>query len=141
MKFLKKLVFLITLTWFSASSASDIPLIIVSPDANVSHLSSRKLLRIYSMQQKRWPNGKKINVYILPQLEHPHQTFVKSVLNSQPYQLERHWKRLLYSGIGKKPIQLDSVAAMISTVKSTSGAIGYIPANKTVDPSLVLEVK
>jgi len=121
--------------------ANELPKVIVNSQAQIQKISPKTLLRIYSMQQKYWPNGKKIKVYTLSQLQTEHQNFVKKILKSQPYQLERHWKQLLFSGIGKPPIQLDNEQEMITKINSSPGAIGYVSANTIVDTSLILEVQ
>jgi len=121
--------------------ANELPIVIVNPEAQVQQITPRTLLRIYSMQKKYWPNGKKIKVYTLSHLQQNHQNFVKKILKSQPYQLERHWKRLLFSGIGKAPTQLENEQEMIEKINSSPGAIGYISRNTNVDSSLILEVQ
>lgn len=121
--------------------SDDQPIIIVNPEAQVQNLSQHNLLRIYTMQQKRWPNGKKIKVFTLSLVNKTHQRFVKQILKSQPYQLERHWKRLLFSGIGKTPLAINDEQKMLEQVKSTPGAIGYLSHSTQVEPSLILEVK
>lgn len=138
------LVIISLLSWPSIVLSSDHSKsvqVIVHPIAQTATLNSRQLLRIYTLQQKRWPNGRKIKVYTLPLLTPTHQLFVKKVLRSQTYQLERHWKRLLFSGIGKAPTQIDDEKAMIDMVRNTPGAIGYISSTTSAPPELILQVK
>ena len=74
---MKTLFLLVLLVNCSLSIADEPPLVIVNPEADTREISSRNLLRIYTMQQKRWPNGKKVRVYTLPLLNKTHQSFAK----------------------------------------------------------------
>lgn len=77
------------------------------------------------MRQQYWSTGQPIVVYVLPSQHQLHQRFSKEVLGIFPYQLDRIWDKLTYSGIGTAPIAVDSVEALFEAVKNTPGAIGY----------------
>ena len=55
-----------------------------------------------------------------------HRKFCLSVLNIFPYQLQRVWDVLVFSGTGQSPTVVKTEQEMITRVKSTPGAIGYI---------------
>ena len=78
------------------------------------------------MRKLVWPGGQTIVVYALPNHSELHQKFSKEILKIFPYQLERTWKKLAYSGLGKIPIVVNSVTELKQAVKVTPGAIGYI---------------
>ena len=44
-----------------------------------------------------------------------------------PYQLERQWNRLTYSGIGEPPVVVGNVEEMKRMIAETPGSIGYLP--------------
>ena len=94
---------------------------------DVDALSTTQLRRIYSMRQSVWPSGEAIVVYVLPSEHQVHKVFSREVLKIFPYQLDRIWNKLVFSGVGKKPIVVDSPEALLEAVKSTPGAIGYAP--------------
>ena len=50
-----------------------------------------------------------------------------------PYQLDRIWHKLTFSGYGVAPIEVSSEVELVEAIKSTKGAIGYVES--------VLEVK
>jgi len=72
---MKSLFLLMLFVNCSLCIADEPPLVIVNPEAGMREISSRNLLRIYTMQQKRWPNGKKVRVSTLPFLDIKHQSF------------------------------------------------------------------
>lgn len=89
-------------------------------------LSTTQLRRIYSMRQMHWQNGSPIVVFVLPTSNVLHQKFCKEELQLFPYQLDRIWHRLTFSGYGVAPIEVANERELILAVQSTQGAIGYI---------------
>ena len=58
-----------------------------------------------------------------------------------PYQLDRIWNKLTYSGLGVAPIIVISPAALIDAVRKTSGAIGYVGKLTDKKGFYVIEIK
>lgn len=56
-----------------------------------------------------------------------------------PYQLDRIWNKLTYSGLGVAPITVNSPQELLDAVKKTPGAIGYV--EKIMDEELVRVAK
>lgn len=78
------------------------------------------------MRQVHWQNGTPIIVYVLASKNPLHQQFCKEQLRLFPYQLDRIWNKLTFSGYGVAPIEVASQEKLIEAVKSTKGAIGYV---------------
>ncbi len=97
------------------------------PDHNCSMADVRA---IFTMKKRVWPNGKVIKVYTLPDSHPLHKSFVKNVLQLFPHQLRRVWDRMIYSGTGAVPIEVDSEQEMIRKISANPYAIGYLD----VDP-------
>ncbi|MBN7819118.1 hypothetical protein [Bowmanella yangjiangensis] len=116
---------LLMLLWPAQAMASDAQ-IIVNADAQVESLSQAQLRRIFTMRQRQWPNGLLIKVFVLPNQNALHQHFSKSQLNMFPYQLERLWNKLVYSGLSERPVEVYDEQQMLQLVAQTPGAIGYI---------------
>ncbi|RRD00484.1 hypothetical protein [Amphritea balenae] len=113
--------------------------IIAHPDQSTVTLSSQNLWAIYGMKTRHWADGTLIKVFVLP-TKHPlHRRFSINALKTYPYQLDRVWQRLTYSGTGRAPTVVPSEQAMIEAVTSTPGAIGYI--NSTTDKGACHVVK
>lgn len=103
----------------------------------VESLSSSQLRRIYSMRQVRWENDSAIVVYVLPNKHSVHKIFSKDMLHIFPYQLDRIWKKLTFSGLGVSPRIVKSQAELIHAVSNTPGAIGYV---ETLDKEVHVNV-
>jgi len=86
------------------------------------------------MRLSSWSDGKNISVFVMDPFGEEHRQVCLEVLNVFPYQLQRVWDVLVFSGTGQSPIVVKTKQEMIEKVSSTPGAIGYIsdsevPAN------------
>jgi len=83
------------------------------------------------MRQVRWSNNEPIVVFVLPSQHPVHKAFSKDMLHIFPYQLDRIWHKLTFSGLGVAPRIVQSQAELINLVSKTKGSIGYVEiANK-----------
>ncbi len=113
--------------------------VIVHSTVSESNITKSQLRRIYTMRQTQWSNGHHIIVFVLPK-QHPlHQRFSKERLQIFPYQLERIWNKLTYSGLGVAPVVKSTPEALINAVMKTPGAIGY--TETVVDKGAVNVIK
>ena len=114
--------------------------IISNATADTPSLSVSQLRRIYSMRQVYWKNGTPIVVYVLASKSPLHQQFCKEQLRLFPYQLDRIWNKLTFSGYGVAPIEVTSESELIKAVQSTKGAIGYVENLSEAKDVNVIEV-
>ncbi|WPL15896.1 hypothetical protein Thiowin_00825 [Thiorhodovibrio winogradskyi] len=100
--------------------------VIVNSDVQQQDLPQTALGALFGMRKTRWPNGKPVKVFVFGDSSAAHGDFCKTVLNVYPHQLRRLWNRLVFSGTGQAPIEVDSAEAMLRAVAETPGAIGYL---------------
>lgn len=93
------------------------------------------------MRQTQWGDGMRITVFVLPRHHELHLQFSKERLEMFPYQLDRIWNKLTYSGLGVAPITVISPKALVDAVKQTPGSIGYVENLKEEKDFYVIEVK
>jgi len=108
---------------------------------DVKFLSTSQLRRIYTMRQIRWPNQEAIVVYVLPSQHDTHKHFSKNMLHMFPYQLDRIWNKLTFSGLGVAPRIVKSQEELIYAVSETRGAIGYVERLNKDKPQHVNVIK
>lgn len=109
--------------------------IIVNQTVADEQLSLSRARAIFTMRQRFWSSGEQIKVYTLADRQPLHKTFAKKKLNMFSHQLRRVWDRMVFSGTGQAPIELDSETEMLQTIANTPNAIGYIsrePEDKKV---------
>jgi ABC-type phosphate transport system substrate-binding protein len=100
--------------------------VITNNSAGIASITTTQLRRIYSMRQVKWANGVPITIFVLSSTTKIHQQFCKETLRLFPYQLDRIWNKLTFSGMGIAPTIVSSEQELIQAVKLTTGAIGYI---------------
>ena len=92
------------------------------------------------MRQTAWSNGQTITVYVLSNQHQTHQVFSTKVLGMFPYQLDRIWNKLVYSGLGEEPIKVQSEQEMLERVSQKPGAIGYVMQHINGDNVNIIKV-
>ena len=106
--------------------ATDTPVIITHATVKETSLSRQSLLAVFGMHTQRWRDGQRIKVFVLASDQPLHRKFATEVLGTYPYQLDRIWQRLVYSGTGRAPYICTSEEDMRMKVRNTPGAIGYV---------------
>ncbi|MFD2096349.1 hypothetical protein ACFSJ3_10170 [Corallincola platygyrae] len=117
------------------SAAAEALAVVAHPSVKTEQLSVKELKSIFSMRLTTWSEGALISVYVLPKQHKLHESFCRNYLEIFSYQLERSWKRLVYSGFGQAPTQLATSLEIKERVANTPGAIGYI-REEDVDDSV-----
>ena len=100
--------------------------VVVNNDVNITSLSRSDVREIFTSRKQYWSGESKITVFVLDSDTTAHQAFCRQVLNMFPYQLDRLWNQIIYSGQGERPKTVESEAALLHAVASTPGAIGYL---------------
>lgn len=113
------------LTWLVYAQSAEI-LVIFHPEVNQDAVNQMQLRRIFSLKQRTWNDGSPISLIVLSSDNDQHVAFLRRQLKIFPYQLEREWNKLIYSGQASPPIVTVSSTEMQSLVTSKPGAIGYL---------------
>ena len=114
--------------------------VITNITADTASITTAQLRRIYSMRQVKWANGVPITIFVLSSANATHQQFCKETLRLFPYQLDRIWQKLTFSGMGIAPTLVSTKEELIKAVKSTTGAIGYIENINEVSDVNILKI-
>ena len=134
--------FLLLLVFWAFTAYSEVPAVkvVVNPSVPSNEISLGLLRRVFSMRQTEWQNNQTIKVYVLENQHHIHQTFTTKMLGLFPYQLDRIWNKLVYSGLGQKPTVVANEQEMFEKVSQQPGAIGYLMKNIDGDMVKVIHV-
>ncbi|WP_333797034.1 hypothetical protein [Rheinheimera sp.] len=122
-------------------SAAAQPLVVVHPTVAVPSLTAAQLRSIYLKRQVIWPDGLPVQVFVLPLQSAVHKQFSQTQLKMFPYQLERNWQKLTFSGIGTPPTEVSSATDMLRLIQTTPGAIGYLPFDHETTDAKVIQIK
>lgn len=105
--------------------------VIAHSKVNQDTISERQLRRVFMLKQRSWEDGSQISLVVFSSEDEKHALFLRSRLKLFPYQLEREWNKLIYSGQSAPPIIATDTQTMLRIVSSTPGAIGYIVSQST----------
>jgi len=100
--------------------------IIVNDSVALTKISHQQIKSIYLGQQTHWPSGNLIKLFKLPSTHKTHNSFVKKTLGLYPYQFNRRWQKLVFSGFALKPSVASSEQELLNAIAKTPGAIGYV---------------
>jgi len=106
--------------------------VIVHP-SNTDALDKSTISRLFLNKAKTFPNGTQANAVALADDQAATDEFNNKVLNKSTAQLTAFWSKLVFTGKGQPPKVLPNDAAVISTVASNPGAIGFIDAGAVND--------
>ncbi|MGR8979935.1 MAG: hypothetical protein ACU84H_07600 [Gammaproteobacteria bacterium] len=99
---------------------------VVNVETEQHIISKNGLSAIFKMRLRSWSDGSNITVFVLNDDNPLHKQFCKQILNVFPHQMRRYWNKLVFSGTGQAPIELENKDAMINKLINTPGAIGYL---------------
>jgi ABC-type phosphate transport system substrate-binding protein len=125
---------------FAADSQVTAVRVVVNPSVESKNLNVEQIRRIFSMRQTTWSNGQAITVYVLSNQHLTHQAFSTKVLGMFPYQLDRIWNKLVYSGLGDEPIKVQSEQEMLVRIRHMPGSIGYVMQQASDDNTNFINV-
>lgn len=114
---------------------ADRVVVVAHPSVTATSLSESALRAIFGMRLRTWPDGSAIRVFVLPDQAPLNGLFSKKILGVFPHQIRRSWDRLVFSGAGQAPTEVASEPAMLDSVATTPGGIGYL-REESVDRSV-----
>ncbi|MCE8021009.1 hypothetical protein HOP51_12945 [Halomonas sp. MCCC 1A11036] len=110
----------------SATALERQVVLIAHPTVANTSLTRDTTRAIFAMRQRSWPDGQAVRVFVLPN-DHPvHARFAKERLSVYPHQLQLAWDRMVFSGTGQAPSQVNTQSEMLERVATTPGALGYL---------------
>lgn len=98
--------------------------LVVHPSVPIDTLDQVTLRDVFLGRRTTWPNG--LRVVVVLQRDGAASQRLASELGKTRQQLINWWKRLVFTGEGIMPEQVDGAAALIARVASLPGAIGWI---------------
>lgn len=123
----------LSLTFVAKVQAADI---IVNYTVPAYRYSVNDVRAIFMMRMNRWSNGQFIRVFVLSDNHPVHDDFAKNNLGLFPHQLRSFWNRLVFSGTGQAPMQVNSVDEMLRMISITPYSIGYVDHNPNNIPGV-----
>ncbi|XPF94742.1 phosphate ABC transporter substrate-binding protein [Colwellia sp. RE-S-Sl-9] len=106
--------------------------IIVHPSNNAS-LDEETIAKIFLGKYKKYPDGGQAIPVDLTQGASARTSFVDTVLKKSDSQMKAYWSKLLFTGKGVPPKEVDTDAEVIDLVANNPSIIGYIDSSAVND--------
>lgn len=122
------------------ASASEL-VVIVSARSTTPVLRADQVAAIFLGQTAQFPDGALVSAIDQPVGSSTRDEFYARVASKSPALLKAYWSKLLFTGRGQPPREVDGNAAVKKLVAETPGMIGYIERSAldpTVRPVLVV---
>lgn len=116
--------------------------VVVSQDSPVSVLSPDQVSDLYLGRLRNLPNGSTANVIEQQRDSRVREQFFRLLNGMTLKQTNAYWARLQFSGQVLPPLSLTDGKAVLTTVRSSPTAIGYIDSSEVDDSvRVVLHLK
>lgn len=103
--------------------------VIVQRENSINAVSREFLSDVFLAKTTRWGDGEPTRV-VDQRFDSPvREGFSEAVLRRPVSAIRSYWQRLIFSGRGLPPPELDSDDAVIRFVQSHRGAVGYVSPN------------
>jgi len=122
------------------AAAADL-VVIVSARSTAPVLRPDQVTAIFLGQTAQFPDGAEVAAIDQPVGSATRDAFYSQVASKSPALLKAYWSKMLFTGRGQPPREVDGNAAVRKLVAETPGMIGYIDRSAldaTVRPVLVL---
>jgi ABC-type phosphate transport system substrate-binding protein len=126
MKKLISLIALISSVTVSALTFAEVE-VIVHP-SNAATLDKDSIQRIYLGKTRAYPGGGEAVAISLKEGSGPEGEFTKNVLGKSAKQLKAYWAKMVFTGKGTPPRQIDSAEEMVKLISTNPNLIGFVPA-------------
>jgi len=100
--------------------------VIVQAEHNkIESLAKDDLAAIYQGKKANWDDGDKITIVTVPSAA-VHESFLKDLVGKTPSQFSDQWKKLVFTGKAKAPVECKTEAEVIAFVAANPNAVGYV---------------
>ncbi len=123
---------LISMAFVCSSVCARSEVVVIVHASNTAEIDQKTISKIYLGKAKRFPGGGDAKPIGLKDGSDTTEEFNEVVLNKKSAQLKSYWSKLVFTGKGTPPQQLETDAEVIELVKSTPNAIGFISSGDGV---------
>jgi ABC-type phosphate transport system substrate-binding protein len=100
--------------------------VVVHRNNPMGSITRAELSAIYMKRKRSWRDGREIVPVDQPAASRVRQRFSRAIHGKHVAYVTRYWQRLIFSGRGIPPRQLQNDAAVLELVRNNRDAIGYI---------------
>lgn len=102
--------------------------VIVHPATNVRSVTQEEVANYFLLPGLKWADGAPVRAFDLRNPPSVRSDFYQTISGKTLPNLRIYWARLIFTGQGYPPKELESVTEILMKVSETPGAIAYVPA-------------
>lgn len=111
-------------------AGDDVPTVVIAnPAVADATLTDKEVQNAYLGKKTQWRDGRGMSL-VTTSDNRVHESFLKRFIKKTPSQFRIFWKRMEFTGQGVTPRELATEEDVITHVKNTDGAMGYVSADK-----------
>jgi ABC-type phosphate transport system substrate-binding protein len=114
--------------------------VVINIDNEIGAMEKTRISKIFLKQITKWDDGSTIEPVDQDSGSVVREAFSKDLHGRSVSSIKSYWQRIIFSGRGSPPPELDSDAKVIQFVSSRRGAIGYVSTSARLDGVKVLRV-
>lgn len=99
-------------------------LIIANNSVSQESLNRVDVKKIFLGKMVKWPDNS--SIYFVTCKTDAHQEFLKTYIKRSTSQFRNYWRKMVFTGKGRKPKAFKTDEELIQFVSKTKGAIGYV---------------
>jgi hypothetical protein len=115
--------------------------LIANPSVDVQALSRAALVQIFTKKSEKWPDGSRVIPVDQPVGSAAREAFSESVHGKSSAVVDAFWQRQVFSGRALPPLTKAGDDEVLTYVRVTPGAIGYVSASASTSGVNLIEVK
>lgn len=124
---MKRILISLVIAILCCQSALAEVVVIVHPN-NDSSFDPASISKIFLGKKKSFSNGTKTTLFSLPEGNAITDEFNKAALGKDTTQLKAYWSKLVFTGKGTPPKEVDTEAELIAEIAKNPSAIGFVSA-------------
>lgn len=137
------IVLLLALAPASVALAEEAPQfqLIVHPSNPTASVDRRFVAEVFLKKRTRWSDDRAIRPVDLSPQSSTRRRFSRDALKRSVEAVRSYWRRIVFSGRGVPPPELDADQDVVSYVRKHPGAIGYVSVGADVSGVKVVSIQ
>lgn len=138
---MKKLVLLTSVLFLASSFTASAGISVVVNKANGADIDEKAVQRIFLGKEKKFSNGNVAAPINLSAANAGRGIFDEQVLGRSSSQVSAYWSKLVFTGKGVPPSDVNNDAGVLAAVEADVNAIGYVDSASVTDAVRVIIAK
>lgn len=129
----------LALLGFNSSALAEL-VVIVNKANNIASMKQSEIARLFLGKSSEFSDGSKAIPINQPLSSATRQQFDSTVLNRSEAQMKSYWSKMMFSGEGSPPVEMNGDLEVLQRVMSDANVIGYVDSSAVNDAVKIIEI-